>query len=376
MPLSLTDSLDTESQATDDEENSLAGSVQSPLPGVRSGLLATGVRVTLLTVTICFLAYRAIGLTPAKTDAQVVQDFQQESLSLVQQRGVEDAHIWAPALPVVAELAPLAPALIPLPASETGEWFATLLMQGNTYLPALKALASSLKATNTKRGLVVMLTEPPTIEMSNLVRCMNLTLVVVPLMSNLDATKPTWTGVYSKLSVFRLAAKRVVFLDADTVVLKNIDDLFSVPLDYRFNAAVDMGYKTSFNSGVLVLEPSSKFYEDLAEFAAENPKIPEPWFDGGDQGMLNYYFRDKWSVANSLPVKYNTMKYFEGSMLSNASVLHVCGARKPWSLLPGDETKDYFNLWPKSYETWQAAWRHYQAQYGEVCQESKLSAFK
>lgn len=78
----------------------------------------------------------------------------------------------------------------------------------------------------------------------------------------------------TKIHVWKLTQfSKCVFLDADTLVLKNIDDLFGRP---AFAAAPDIGWPDCFNSGVFVFCPSDSIYNDLLKLAREKGS-----FDGG-----------------------------------------------------------------------------------------------
>jgi hypothetical protein len=108
--------------------------------------------------------------------------------------------------------------------------------------------------------------------------------VVNPIVNPSDLNA-RFRDTYTKLNVFRLTRfSRVLFMDADTIVLKSLVPLFNAqPL-----AAVPdcCGY---FNSGVMLLHPSE------AVFAAMIAAIPTlPTYDGGDQGFLNSYFH-RWT---------------------------------------------------------------------------------
>ena len=61
--------------------------------------------------------------------------------------------------------------------------------------------------------------------------------------------------------------KKCVFLDADTLVLNNIDELFDRD---ELSAAPDIGWPDCFNSGVFVFVPSIETYAALIRFANEH----------------------------------------------------------------------------------------------------------
>lgn len=99
----------------------------------------------------------------------------------------------------------------------------------------------------------------------------------------------------TKLHLFRLTQySKVIFLDADTLVLRPLSHLFDAP--HAFSAAPDSGWPDAFNSGFMVATPSEETFEGLGDMMAERGS-----WDGGDQGLLNDYF-PSW---NRLSFTYN-----------------------------------------------------------------------
>lgn len=151
----------------------------------------------------------------------------------------------------------------------------------------------------------------------------------------------------TKLHLFRLVQyERVVFLDADTLVLRPLSQLFALPQlqndPIGFAAAPDSGWPDSFNSGVMVATPS------LATFASLIAMMDErgSW-DGADQGLLNGAhaaafaamlispdFFPNWTrlpfTFNATPSAAYTYAPAFRRHGTEVSVLHFIGANKPW----------------------------------------------
>ena len=150
---------------------------------------------------------------------------------------------------------------------------------------------------------------------------------------NLELLKRPELGVtFTKLHCWRLTQfKKAVFLDADCLVLRNVDELFDRE---EFSAATDVGWPDCFNSGVFVFKPSNETYTKLISFAIQIGS-----FDGGDQGLLNSYF-SSWSTAESsrrLPFIYNMTTNVSYSYApafkqfrEGVKIVHFIGAQKPW----------------------------------------------
>jgi alpha-N-acetylglucosamine transferase len=76
-----------------------------------------------------------------------------------------------------------------------------------------------------------------------------------------------WALTLSKFEIFNLTQfDKIIYLDADIMMLKNIDHLFEYP---HLTSALDGEYfniwpdKPHFNAGILVIEPNSDEYKKL-----------------------------------------------------------------------------------------------------------------
>ncbi|XP_030748757.1 glycogenin-1-like isoform X2 [Sitophilus oryzae] len=221
------------------------------------------------------------------------------------------------------------------------------LATNDSYSLGALVLAHSLKQAGTVHQLAVLVTPGVTSAMrEKLTSVFNLVQEVNILDSkdeaNLRLLKRPELGVtFTKLHCWRLTQyEKCVFLDADTLVLQNADELFERE---EFSAAPDVGWPDCFNSGVFVYRPSIDTYEKLIAFALEKGS-----FDGGDQGLLNLFFSD-WAykdISKHLPFIYNLCSTACYSYLpaykqfgANAKIVHFIGATKPWLQYFNTETK-------------------------------------
>lgn len=89
--------------------------------------------------------------------------------------------------------------------------------------------------------------------------------------------RPELGVTFTKLNAWRLTSyKKCVFMDADTLVIQNIDDLFERE---ELSAAPDVGWPDCFNSGVFVYAPSMETFEALVQASKEGS------FDGTAYGF-------------------------------------------------------------------------------------------
>jgi glycogenin glucosyltransferase len=214
------------------------------------------------------------------------------------------------------------------------------LATNDSYSLGALVVASSLKRVNTAHELVVLITPGVSAPMrSKLSAVFNIVEDVNVLDSQDSAhlallSRPELGITFTKLHCWRLTQyEKCVFLDADTLVLKNCDELFERE---ELSASPDVGWPDCFNTGVFVYKPSLETYTKLIEFATTKGS-----FDGGDQGLLNQFFSD-WStkdISKHLPFVYNTTTTAVYSYIpafkqfgENVKILHFIGTIKPWLL--------------------------------------------
>ncbi|KAF9904224.1 hypothetical protein EC991_002927 [Linnemannia zychae] len=227
------------------------------------------------------------------------------------------------------------------------------LLTNNNYASGALVLAHSLRAAQTTKQLAVLITASVSRPIREKLALVFDSLIEIGEIdshstSNLALLGRPELGItLTKIHVFNQTQySKVVFLDADTLVLRNIDDLFDTAANgslededrnKRFAASPDAGWPDCFNSGVFVCKPSYKDYTGLIQMASQ-----EGTFDGGDQGLLNSYFSG-WSrgeASNRLPFTYNTTPTASYSYApayqqyrDRLAVVHFIGNFKPWQWL-------------------------------------------
>lgn len=141
--------------------------------------------------------------------------------------------------------------------------------------------------------------------------------------------RPDLLYAFTKIALWRQTRfRKIVYLDADVVALRALDELFDI--DAPFAAAPDVGWPDAFNTGVMVLTPDMGEYWALQTMASTGDS-----FDGADQGLLNQYFEHRnW---HRLKFTYNTTpnaqyqwepayRYYKRDI----SAVHFIGKDKPW----------------------------------------------
>lgn len=80
--------------------------------------------------------------------------------------------------------------------------------------------------------------------------------------------RPELGITFTKIHCWTLTQyRKCVFLDADTLVVKNCDELFE---RRELSAVPDVGWPDCFNSGVFVFEPSRETHQALLQHAVEH----------------------------------------------------------------------------------------------------------
>ena len=172
--------------------------------------------------------------------------------------------------------------------------------------------------------------------------------------------KPELCVTFTKVLVWSLVQfSKVVFLDADMLVLESIDSLMDRP---EFSACADAGWPDCFNTGLFVCVPNSETLALIMRHASAKGS-----FDGGDQGLLNEYFSN-WSTlapVHRIPFIYNVIFSLHYSyrpafrrFSENVKAVHFIGPYKPWMGCDNasaganawaGELGQYVQLWCKFY---------------------------
>ena len=163
--------------------------------------------------------------------------------------------------------------------------FVTLLYGG--FVLGARVLGQSLRETGTKSDLIALCTEGVSKNEKIILRSDGWMIREVRTVENpyngLSSRGIYFKGIFTKLLIWNMTEyERIIYLDADVLVVANIEHMFDCG---TFCAA----YRHSdlFNAGILVVEPSASIYKDMIE------KIPLiTSYDDGDQGFLNVYFKN------------------------------------------------------------------------------------
>ena len=268
--------------------------------------------------------------------------------------------------------------------------YVSLIMKGDAYLPGIFATAYSIYRTNPTADIVVMVTPDVSKETCDIILRVASHLFYVnylafntkPLRSDKQrAQYSNWIDVsYTKWISLTLPYKRIIFMDADIITLKNIDHLFDLhapagcfncayvkPLgripDFLIGQRGPDGYlkhgepvsietinKIINNNGMLcsassiLLEPSFiNYYAFCATMESLTKKEPFGMrcASGVDEQAICYFYANvKHESFTNIHHRYNYVSRKEGYFAPNdyGIVLHYNSINKPWKVA--------YNDWP------------------------------
>ena len=171
------------------------------------------------------------------------------------------------------------------------------LLSTEDYLIGVLALNISLRTVGAEYSLLVMLSHGISELTERKLHKIGLQTIRIPNTIEIDSTinqekgYTHWSNTFDKLYLWNLTDfDKLVFLDSDMMVCKNIDHLFDVPHMSAVNAdIVNEPDCTELNSGLMVVMPSKQEYEGLLS-VLKNGYIKK--LNYGDQDVIRYYYND------------------------------------------------------------------------------------
>ncbi|XP_052195119.1 UDP-glucuronate:xylan alpha-glucuronosyltransferase 1-like [Diospyros lotus] len=194
---------------------------------------------------------------------------------------------------------------LPFKPKESGYWgnehreaYATILHSADVYVCGAITAAQSIRMSGSTRDLVILVDETISGYHRSGLEAAGWKVREIQRIRNPKAEKDAYNEWnYSKFRLWQLTDyDKIIFFDADMLILKNIDFLFSMPeISATGNDA------TLFNSGVMVIEPSNCTYQLLLDHIDQIES-----YNGGDQGYLNEIF----TWWHRIPRHMNFLKHF------------------------------------------------------------------
>lgn len=154
-----------------------------------------------------------------------------------------------------------------------------------------------------------------------------------------------------------VAEERVLYLDSDLVVNRDLQPLFDIPLEGKLVAAVGDAGGYGFNSGVLLIDNRAwKEKQLLDTFIKETDRIMGLVQSGqmedfnGDQTVLNHVLAQDWLPLDkiyNLQVGHDLVAFYSGwnghfELDQEPLIIHYTTFRKPWN---SEVSYRYRQLW-------------------------------
>lgn len=233
------------------------------------------------------------------------------------------------------------------------ESYITVLSTEN-YLEGVLCLVESLKRTNTKYPISILITNDISLKTEKLLRSYNLNVIRKNKVNIPESIKNKndsgifshWTSTFDKLLIFELTQfNKLVYLDSDMYVRRNIDELFerknmSAVIDRRMGPFISKDW-VKLTSGLMVIEPKKDIMESFLNIIKE---IEDKRESIGDQDILQEYDKE-WNKKEELHlnVKYNMFfphidyyTNYENYKLDDICVVHFIYSKKPFNIKEGE----------------------------------------
>ncbi|RPD66912.1 nucleotide-diphospho-sugar transferase [Lentinus tigrinus ALCF2SS1-7] len=183
---------------------------------------------------------------------------------------------------------------------------------------------------------------------------------------------------FTKLSIWKfdeLGVKAVVYLDADTLVRRNFDELFALPFNFAAVPDVyigDPGFSIGFNAGVLFVRPSTKAFRELVS-QINTARYPH-W--EAEQAFLNVFFgaeavRLPYIYNGNMAIKRRNPELWEG-LQSEMRLIHYSLVKPFWRGVYNETgLEDMHENVLRRAEDWDGTWRDEILEWGETWKEAE-----
>ncbi|PPR00645.1 hypothetical protein CVT24_000868 [Panaeolus cyanescens] len=251
------------------------------------------------------------------------------------------------------------------------------LLTSNSYLAGVLVLDYCLRNVDSKYPLVVMITSALSKDVTDILHRRRIATRLVQSLRppegrhKLIAHDSRFADTWTKLRGFELADyHRIVLMDSDMIVLRNMDELMKLDLPQDHIAAVHVcacnprgiahypgdwlpencAYKeirlptdpppaiteqsprphTQLNSGTVILNPSLTLFTGIKNFLDTSERISEWKFP--DQDLLSEYFKGKWTPISWWYNALRSLCTTHPSLWKESEIrcLHYIFADKPW----------------------------------------------
>ena len=205
------------------------------------------------------------------------------------------------------------------------------LLSSEDYLDAVLVLNQSLRAVKSQYPLFVMITKPVASNQKLLMILNSASIfykIIEPLQYSIESlikhSGESVLNTASKLQIFNIREyDKLIYIDADTLVLKNIDHIFNYPDGAMIKYSDD---EDGF-SGLFVVEPDFHLHDEIEYYLLLIQTTQA--FDGDLLGNLWFCVRSNINYQipeNYLACYHKSLRDYD----NNIYVIHYCNQIKPW----------------------------------------------
>ncbi len=212
------------------------------------------------------------------------------------------------------------------------------VLSTNDYLPGVLVMFESLKRTNPiYKEFVVIVNENISEDNIQILKNKGYKVLLrkqIKVSLNNNEDMQYWLNTFDKLHIFELTAyDKIIYLDSDMLITKNIDHLFEKPHLSGVIAGKEIYPEwDGINSGLMVIVPEEGITNKLIN-VIETHNFNK---DIGDQDVINYYY--DWPNLNlALYEGYNIFACFLEDYINKFNynpndiyIIHYIGKIKPW----------------------------------------------
>ncbi len=217
------------------------------------------------------------------------------------------------------------------------------------YLPGLFVLNESLKNVESKHGLYVLIPDYNSF-LSDIVseKIPGVTVLQcpgIPHFPELSECNHYWLETFFKLRALSLVQfEKIILIDSDMLVLKNIDHLFECdPLSAVVAGEICYPEYKDLNSGLVVIQPSETMAQEYIECIPTVYALrKQQGLFCGDQDVFHYLNKD-WVDMKHLKLQEGYNEFFyccdefvkkTPNGLKDLYIVHFIGPVKPWNCSP------------------------------------------
>ena len=253
--------------------------------------------------------------------------------------------------------------------------YVTLMYGDNSYFIGTLIFIISLMKTKPKYDTVLLYTnDVPKYKLDILSKYYSKLILIDYILFENRIKRKRFVDVYTKLQIFKLIEyDKILYMDNDMFVQKNIDHLFEYPTPAGMALDPDMKYvdkqlitdkNVITNAGLWLLKPSLEDFNNMMKGLDTFNMSYEL-----EQEYVSYYYSGKWTYISYLynfqfsldmisktPIRANIYKK---TNIKDVYVIHYSTSTKPWDIITEPdklkkkpmfkEHMDYYGVWITTY---------------------------